>query len=136
MPVDTSPPAVIAEAPAEFQHIVDAWLMDHLLDYDSARVVVVVPPKEITFKLNLLQKVEGWGACYDINAKNSFGGYTGFDRRLIVMKGGKIIYNNSELDPDATSSALFDPIGKVCGATDRPTNSWGTRQNPARVQTR
>ena len=109
---------ISAPAPTtDFEIIVQDWLEKKLLDYESARIKLVFGPKQMSFKKTVIARVEGEVACYDINAKNRFGGYAGNDRTLIVVKGGKVVYSASEIYPDGFT--FFDVVSNVCGKTGR-----------------
>jgi hypothetical protein len=121
-------PAAGAEL-SQFQQVVDSWLQDHLLDFEGARLKLIFGPKQMRFKKTAILKVEGETACYDINAKNAYGAYTGWDRTLFVVRDGKVVYHVSDRYPDGFTA--FDVIGKVCGSSGRPGKLYFQKMDPS-----
>lgn len=124
-PPSTSQPPDPAEA------IAKTWLMDQLIDPESARIKLIFGPTQMAFKKTFVLKVEGVVVCYDVNAKNGFGGFAGNDRKLIVVRDGKIVYSVSEQYPDGFTA--FDVVSKVCGATGRSQRQYFTPIEPTRA---
>jgi len=65
------------------------WLDSNTKDPDSVKMKLTTPARHrlVVLKRGLLgkKKWSGWIACYRINAKNSYGAYTGY-RPVAVMK--------------------------------------------------
>ena len=87
--------------PQNYQRQVRQYLKDSLLDPDSAKIRIS-PPRKV-FKIynpeakiyspktpNQL-KAEGYYlVCAEVNAKNTFGGYTGWQTKIYRFVGGRI----------------------------------------------
>ena len=77
----------------------EAWLKDNLLDYDSAKIEIVVPAYTKNHRPYAYSKkkpdltVEVF--CYRVNSKNRFGGYTGWQDYFIIFHEGKMIENSA-----------------------------------------
>jgi hypothetical protein len=94
-----SAPAMAQEAPPalDVEHF-DAMVMSHLevtlRDPFSAVLRQTTAPRfvEGEIKRGLLGKkpYRGWMACYNLNAKNAYGAYTGFKRVAYLVDGGTI----------------------------------------------
>lgn len=125
----TDAPPLPSEDGTEFQQVVDRWLQDHLLDYESARIKLIVAPKQMTIKKTFVLKVQGEAACYDINAENSYGAYSGWDRTLFVVRDGKVVYTVSDRYPDGFTA--FDVVGNVCGSSDRSSKIYFEKLDPS-----
>ncbi len=59
----------------------------NLLDPDSALTRNIQIEKPIQFS-NVNGTIEGWKVTFELNAKNAYGGYTGYRPRWIVIKNG------------------------------------------------
>lgn len=60
----------------------------------------------------------GWGACYAVNAKNSFGGYTGARLYVAVVRSGALV---SVIGPSGSSNIFEDAaISNFCNSAGRP----------------
>ena len=85
--------ADVGAPPASPMQVVREALRTHLKDPDSALVRMIGSPTAM-----VLQKVPmvttggaGWRICADVNAKNSYGGYTGYKRVFVLWSGGLVI---------------------------------------------
>jgi hypothetical protein len=77
--------------------IVD-YLNEVLKDPESARVSNIAGPVFITIPSEFLRSgTYGWGICFWVNAKNSFGGYTGSRPFALIWRGGMVqrVYGDS-----------------------------------------
>jgi hypothetical protein len=78
--------------PADAMAAVQPFLNRHLKDPYSAQVKILSGPTFITQSSSLLgPAVYGWGICFDVNARNSYGGYTGRQLMAIVWRDGSVI---------------------------------------------
>lgn len=75
----------------DLEPVVKRYLATTLKDPDSVKQFQIVSgPTYITWYQGLLGgggHEGGWLVCYDYNAKNSYGGYTGVKRDGIVVRG-------------------------------------------------
>lgn len=79
--------------PADHGAVFAGYLAGHLKDPYSAQVTHYAGPAKFVgstgFSFNV--KGYGWASCYAVNAKNSFGGYTGARAYLAVIRNGRIV---------------------------------------------
>lgn len=59
-----------------------------LKDPDSAKYEFIGQPKQTWHGDST--RYYGWGICVDINAKNSYGGYTGAQRAYFFLRNGEV----------------------------------------------
>jgi hypothetical protein len=73
--------------PANWQLVVDGYLESTLKDPYSAMKKVVREPRRTYVRPDFLGREtwDGWAVCYSINAKNSYGGYTGAKPYMFVI---------------------------------------------------
>ena len=84
-------------APQDYERIVRDWYLQNLKDPDSAKFGRITRPlKEhaITNKFEQ-QAVYGFSVCAEVNAKNSYGGYTGFKTRWFLIRNGQIVRSDA-----------------------------------------
>jgi hypothetical protein len=62
--------------PANHEEVIKNWANENLKDPESALYGKISKPRK-EFLVRDLKPYFGWSVCADINAKNSFGGYTG-----------------------------------------------------------
>ena len=96
--------------PKDYQQHIRGYLDENLRDAGSAKIRITTPPRKVLRLSN--QGVQGSGragwdafylACADVNAKNAYGGYTGWQtHRYRFHKGGLVEdeKNLSVYDPD------------------------------------
>jgi len=102
------PPAKMNVASAtSYDPLVKAWLSSNLRDPYSAVVSQVRGPRQTSFKPDVWTKITGTAVCYDINAKNAYGGYTGIKRHLFIFDAERIAYHISTADERNNSLAPF-----------------------------
>ena len=75
--------------PKNYEVLIKAWVAENLKDPDSARYSKFSKPRqEYMFEAN--KPFFGYSVCAAINAKNSFGGYTGNQTYWFLIRDGKI----------------------------------------------
>ena len=83
--------------PKNYERQIRQYLNETLLDGDSARIRIITPPRKVLRLSN--QGVQGSGragwdafylACADVNAKNAYGGYTGWQTKMFRFKNNTI----------------------------------------------
>lgn len=83
--------------PQDYEQRIHSYLNEALLDADSAKIRIITPPRKVFRMSN--QGVEGsgragWDAfylvCANVNAKNAYGGYAGWQTKLYQFKDGKM----------------------------------------------
>ena len=79
--------------PSDYETIVKAWYLRSLKDPDSARFGRITRPLREHAIRNQLRKeaIYGYSVCARVNARNSFGGYTGFKTRWFLIRNGRIV---------------------------------------------
>jgi hypothetical protein len=92
----TTPSAPVASAqagpPPDRNAVIVAYLNRVLKDPESARVSDIHGPTFINIPGGLLaQGTSGWGICFFVNAKNSFGGYTGGSFFTLILRDTSIV---------------------------------------------
>lgn len=91
--------------PDDYQQIVEQYMAEQLKDPESARYSKFRDPKKDLKIVDAKKRVAtlGYSTCVDINAKNSYGGYTGAKRHWFLIRDGKVV---DSLGPEL---AGFDP---------------------------
>ena len=79
--------------PSDYETIVKGWYLRNLKDPDSARFGRITRPLREHAIRNQFRKeaVYGYSVCARVNARNSFGGYTGFKTRWFLIRNGRIV---------------------------------------------
>ena len=109
-----SVPVAEDAGPRPSREVIDQYLRASLRDPSSAQVERVVGPGFVNQKSHIITPAfYGWVTCFDVNAKNAFGGYTGFKRNALVVRDGRIVYTQTQDDSWRTSVDWFN---QVCGA--------------------
>ncbi len=75
--------------PENYKELITAYMLNQLKDPDSAKFEFNKPPAKAWFGYG--DKIFGWGVCATVNAKNSYGGYTGKQGSYFVIKDGAIV---------------------------------------------
>jgi hypothetical protein len=81
--------------PTEPEPLIKDYMQSRLKDPSSAQYQFVGGPVKMWVKGDTVKHVFGYGICTRINAKNSFGGYTGAQPYLFMIKNDSIIYFES-----------------------------------------
>lgn len=94
-PKQAPDPSSAGAAPSDYQAVVKAWLENNLKDPDSAKIEEVRGPRvgaQLVDRgfLGHLWGDPAWWVCYKVNARNSYGGYTGYHRYLFGFVRGRI----------------------------------------------
>jgi hypothetical protein len=81
----------IGQPPADYQSDIETWFQGVLKDPDSARYTFVAGP--VAGKMMGTNEYKyGWLYTVHVNAKNSYGGYTGQERYdLVLNSDGKVL---------------------------------------------
>jgi len=95
--------AEFGKYPAKYQEIIKSYLEKYLKDPDSAKYSVFTKPRKEFAIDNALNKhaIYGYSACVLVNAKNSYGGYTGNHLFWFFIQNDNIIRAQ-----DATENSL------------------------------
>jgi len=101
--------------PMEHSAVFAAHLDATLKDPTSAQVRHYGGPATYAKPASLFaDPVYGWGTCYTVNAKNSFGGYTGAKAYLAVIRNGQLIHvmvSGGDIYTDASISSFCNSAG-------------------------
>ena len=100
-----------AAPPANWRQVIDTKLASYLKDPYSAVKQVTRGPRYGAIKTGVFQHVYGWGVCYSINAKNSYGGYAGARDFLIVIDEANVV-SIIDGDEDTFKASLIE---RECG---------------------
>lgn len=73
--------------------VMQAALRPRLKDPDSAQIRLLGTPKAMVIKAvpMMTNGGAGWRICAEVNAKNSYGGYTGYKRIFVLWNDGRVI---------------------------------------------
>lgn len=70
--------------------LIRSYLRGYLKDPMSAQIEDVAGPTFTTMNASLLgPSAYGWGVCFRVNAKNSYGGYVGFHEMALIWRDGR-----------------------------------------------
>lgn len=95
------------EYPSAYREIVKAHMEYRLKDPSSAIYNFLNTPKRDWYRLNTIYY--GYGVCVAINAKNSYGGYTGNKVNYFLIKNDNIVM--SRIPEDSFDQSI---IGSFC----------------------
>lgn len=88
---DAGPP------PADQKVVVAAVLRHRLKDFDSAKIEYPTRPRPAVFANTAFNNGgAGWEICPLVNAKNSFGAYTGYRPVFIFWNSGQVLDFNAD----------------------------------------
>lgn len=83
---DAGPP------PADPMAVVRGVLKYRLRDFDSAKIELDRAPRRVVMGSWLEHPGgAGWELCPNVNAKNAYGGYTGYQRTFILWRNGSVV---------------------------------------------
>jgi hypothetical protein len=74
--------------PDGYEMAIRTFMDKQLKDPGSATYAFIGQPKQTS--LGDSTRYYGWGVCADINAKNSYGGYTGAQRTFFFLRNGEV----------------------------------------------
>jgi hypothetical protein len=95
--------------PSDSRQIMLQFLRTKLKDPSSAQVDMVGNTKFMTVKHSMLGPGGyGWGICADVNAKNSFGAFTGFRKWFVLWREGRIVLSYGDLGDNMFDRGLAD----------------------------
>lgn len=79
--------------PSDYQEIIKKYLTRNLKDPESARYSEYTKPRKehAVENVNKKQAIYGYSVCVLINAKNSYGGYTGNHQYWFLIKNSQVI---------------------------------------------
>ena len=88
--------------PTNYQEVIKKYVSTNLKDPESARYEFLTQPSRGYLLIH--GRKFGWTACVSVNAKNSYGGYSGSDRGLLLLQGDKVV--DSTYDGNETSEEI------------------------------
>lgn len=91
---DAGPP------PTDVTEAVRSALRYKLKDFETAKIELPLSPRPVVLGKTYGMKVggAGWEICPMVNAKNSYGAYTGFKPMFILWNNGQVIaFDSSEM---------------------------------------
>jgi hypothetical protein len=89
-PADALASADYGPYPANYLDVIAAYHEGALKDPSSAQVKVITEPRKSWTVANY-KTVYGYRACLMVNAKNSFGGYTGATLTSVFIRDGHVV---------------------------------------------
>ena len=103
-------------APEDADALITTYLRDRLKDPYSAQVERVAGPSRMFVKSSLLSPAAyGWGMCFKVNAKNTFGAYGGFQLHAFIWRDGRVQRTFGGLG-DALDATGAEDVCKAIGA--------------------
>lgn len=81
------------EYPTDYEEIAKEAVAAVLKDPESARFGRVSLPRREHAISNQFRReaVYGYSSCIEVNAKNSYGGYTGFQAHWLLIRNGRVV---------------------------------------------
>lgn len=79
------------EFPENHEDVVKRYYKNHLKDPDSALYQVISRPKKMMLGSRLETPRYGFLVCTTLNAKNSYGAYTGYQTDALLIRNGAVI---------------------------------------------
>lgn len=101
--------ADFGELPGDYHEIIKAYMQSRLKDPESARYDFTRSPGKVWMG-NPGNRTYGWAACAGINAKNSYGGYTGPQTHYFVIKSGTVVHMYSGGASDSIAEAVAQKL--------------------------
>lgn len=97
--------------PTNFQNILPTEIKSNLKDPYSAQINLHSGPKFTSYRPGFFADYYGYGVCYSVNAKNSYGGYVGERLFMFIMDGDKILWRENQTGEVAISNST---IARFC----------------------
>lgn len=118
--------------PAGWESRIDRYFEEALKDPYTAHKRIVRGPRYDHFHIGLGQDYTGWGVCYSVNARNSYGGYTGAQLYFFIVSAGGDIQpvDGSNLLSRYAKAVLKENIAGEC---EKPGDDPGFRPRPAQA---
>lgn len=80
------------EPPANVEQAIADAMRYRLKDPDSAKYQVIGKPwRQVTNKTMITNGGAGWAICFEVNAKNIYGAYTGYTRTYMLWNSGRVV---------------------------------------------
>ncbi len=95
---EESSSAYYGRIPSNYESTIKSYMESTLFDPLSAQYKNWRGPSQGYFGNNFMKTVYGWRVCTDINAKNRYGGYTGFEKFQFIIRDDQVVYRLSGLD--------------------------------------
>jgi len=116
-----APNADYGTYPADYEVVIKAYMETTLKDPESARYSDFSKPRKehIITNVDAKEATYGYSACVLVNAKNSYGGYTGNHRYWFFLRDGKIIRNN-DVDSGYFGKIIYQGRNVNCQDGDSP----------------
>jgi len=79
--------------PSNYESVIKQWYMANLKDPNSATFVGFTDPQKDHAIKNQFEKTAmfGYSVCASVNAKNSYGGYTGAQTKWFLIRNGTVV---------------------------------------------
>lgn len=81
--------AQISAPPKDVEGTIRERLRDDLKDAESARIRVTRGPRKASFSISETHAIDGFAVCARVNAKNSYGAYSGEQPYVFLFWGEK-----------------------------------------------
>lgn len=93
--------------------MIEAHLRSKLKDPDSAQFTWPNPFVHGWYQRPFGQRYLGWITCGTVNAKNSYGGYTGRTAAIGVIRSGSVVESNMDEPSDRYGSFVAEACRKI-----------------------
>jgi len=90
--------AYYGNIPLNHESTIKNYMEDRLFDPFSAQYKNWRGPAKGFYGSNFMKTVYGWRVCTDINAKNRYGAYTGFETNQFIIRDDNVVYRLPERD--------------------------------------
>lgn len=116
-----APDADYGVYPADYEALVKAHMEATLKDPESARYSNFSKPRKehIITNVGAKEAAYGYSVCVLVNAKNSYGGYTGNHQYWFFMRDGKIMRSN-DVDSGYFGKIIYQGRNVNCQDGDPP----------------
>lgn len=103
--------------PDNYEQLIKEYLARSLKDPDSVRYTDFTKPRKehAIENAGLKQAIYGYSSCVLVNAKNSYGGYTGNHQYWFFIQNGKIVRSS-----DTTTGLKIIYLGRPINCEDGP----------------
>lgn len=103
--------------PNQYQEIIKGYMAETLKDPDSAKYADFTLPRQehVITNAPMKQAAYGYSSCVKVNAKNSYGGYTGSQLHWFFIKDGAVVRSQN-----ASRGRSMIYLGRAVNCNDGP----------------
>lgn len=112
--------------PSNYQAVIKDYMASALKDPESARYEFYRKTTEKGFSGN--PRTYGWVTCFNVNAKNSYGGYTGMQKYFVLIRHNVVV---TALSGDGRGGFADEVVWRACAGLSVESDETGTGQSPS-----